>query len=207
MAKISQLKHGDVVDAVAFSPDGTLVATGSYDKTARVFAAATGKQLSQFQHDSLVDSVAFSPDGRFVTTGTGGRNDKVHVFEATTGRELWNSTQDAGIGAVFFSPDNRYVISVNDDKTARIFEQATGEEDSQLSLEHPILGLSFNPAGSYVVAASPASDRSKIDLESFPLHDSDLAKDVCARLSRGDLTASEWKQYLPNEQPERVCSK
>lgn len=204
-AQISHLKHGNVVDAVAFSPDGTLVATGCYDKTARVFEAATGKQLSQFQHDSLVDSVAFSPDGRFVTTGTGGRSDKVHVFEATTGRELWNTTQDAGIGAVFFSPDNRYVISVNDDKTARIFEQATGDEDSRLSLEHPILGLSFNPPGTYVVVVSPASDRSKIDLESFPLHDSDLARDVCARLSRGDLTAQEWKQYLPNEPPEKVC--
>ena len=205
--QVSQLKHGDVVDAVAFSPDGSLVATGSYDKTARVFEAATGKQLSQIQHDSPVDSVAFSPDGRFVTTGTGGRgcNHRFRVFESTTGRELWNTTQDAGIGAVIFSPDDRYVITTNDDKTVRIFELATGEEASRLNLEHPILSLSFNPRSSYIVTASPAPDRSEIDIDSFPLRNSDLAYDVCARLTR-DLTSQEHKQYLPNEPSEKVCT-
>lgn len=203
--QVSQLKHGDVVDAVAFSPDGLLVATGSYDKTARVFEAATGKQLSQFQHDSLVDSVAFSPDGRFVATATGGRNNMFRVFESTTGRELWNTTPDAGIGAVTFSPDNRYVITTDDDKTVRIFELATGEEASRLNLEHPILSLSFNPRSSYIVTASPAPDRSEIDIDSFPLRNSDLAYDVCARLTR-DLTSQEHKQYLPNEPSEKVCT-
>ncbi len=56
--------HQERVTCVTFSPDGRMLATGSVDKTARLWEGATGKERQQFRHDSMIDSIAFSPDGK-----------------------------------------------------------------------------------------------------------------------------------------------
>ena len=55
---------------VAFSPDGSRLATGSYDETARIWDATNGTQLLTIQNDSRVAAVAFSPDGPRLATGS-----------------------------------------------------------------------------------------------------------------------------------------
>ena len=83
---LSRLDHDGRVRAVAFSPDGTRVATGSVDRSARVFDAATGVQLARLDHDGDVNAVVFSPDGTRVATGSG--DGSARVFDAATGAEL-----------------------------------------------------------------------------------------------------------------------
>ena len=84
--EVARLVHQDGVRTVAFSPDGTLVATGSWDKTARVFEARTGREVARLAHQDGVRAVAFSPDGTLVATGS--EDKSARVFEARTGREL-----------------------------------------------------------------------------------------------------------------------
>ncbi len=71
-----------MVGSVAFSPDGQWVATGSRDSTARVFDAATGRELARLEHRSWVGSVAFSPDGKWVATGSVDKT--ARVFDTTS---------------------------------------------------------------------------------------------------------------------------
>src|SRR5437870_2382406 len=60
--------HTEMIYGVAFSPDGKYVITGSFDRSLKLWDAATGKEIKTFAgptgHQNLVLSVAFSPDGQ-----------------------------------------------------------------------------------------------------------------------------------------------
>jgi WD40 repeat protein len=77
--------NGDYVAAVAFAPDGNLLATGSYDQSARLWDI-TSKQLRYTLrgHRGVVMSVAFSPDGR--TLGTASIDQTIKLWNVATGQ-------------------------------------------------------------------------------------------------------------------------
>jgi WD40 repeat protein len=57
--------HGWCVGAVAFSPDGTTLASASWDRTVKVWDARTGREVASFtEHTDWARGVAYSPDGK-----------------------------------------------------------------------------------------------------------------------------------------------
>ena len=63
--------HKGAIVGVSYSPDGTTVATASWDRTARLWDVNTGSELRTLDgHTDDVDSVAFGPDGNTIATGS-----------------------------------------------------------------------------------------------------------------------------------------
>ena len=117
-----------MVSSVTFSPDGRQVLTGSWDKTAILWDAATGQSIRSFQeHAAEVKSVAFSPDGRQVLTGSS--DSTAILWDAATGQQLraFHGHTDQVV-SVAFSPDGRQVLTGSWDGTAILWDAATGQK-------------------------------------------------------------------------------
>jgi WD40 repeat protein/predicted Ser/Thr protein kinase len=123
-----RMNRGDVV-GLAFSPDGTRLASCGEDRVARLWDPANGALVATCRgHESRVVSAAFRPDGaRLVTTSTDGT---VRQWDVTTGREV-EPPYDRHYGVVTaaaYSPDGDWVASTGADRTIRMW-RATGRQD------------------------------------------------------------------------------
>ncbi len=71
---LAVLSHEEPVHALAFSPNGQVLATACADNTAYLWEVPAGRQLARFVHAGSVNSVAFSPDGRYLATASADGN-------------------------------------------------------------------------------------------------------------------------------------
>ncbi|MGP1474593.1 MAG: WD40 repeat domain-containing protein [Treponema sp.] len=141
------------VNAVSYSPDGKYIASGSYDKTVKIWDAATGMFLRTLEgHSGDIDSVCYSPDGKYLASG-GGWNDKtVKIWNAASGeciRTFEGHTDN--VISVSYSPANRYIASTSHDKTVKIWDAENGSCVFSLTDNHDwILDLRYSPDGKYL---------------------------------------------------------
>ncbi len=159
--------HKFSILSVAFSPDGKKLATGSFDKSAKIWDLKSGKNISTLQgHSSYVRSVAFSPDGKKLATGSNDNSAKIWNIES--GKEIMTLLgHSASVRSVAFSPDGKKLATSSDDFTAKIWDLES--KKSILTLEghsSPVLSVAFSPDGKKLASCSTDYTAKIWDIES-----------------------------------------
>lgn len=103
--------HDGPIHTATMSPDGRLVATAGYDRTARLWDVATGSQRSPtIRHEGFVYGVRFSPDGKLLATA--GADAIVSVWDVETGQRRAGPFQHSqGVHALAFTPDGTKLVT------------------------------------------------------------------------------------------------
>ena len=149
--------HIDAVRAVAFSPDGKLLAAGGGEPAqkgeVKIWNVASGNEVITFNgHSDAVYAIAFSPDGKVLATSS--YDKMIQLWDVATGKPL--KTLKDHIDAVYslvFTPDGKRLISAAADRTVKVWDIATGVR--LFTMSEPTDGINsiaLDPQGKQLVA-------------------------------------------------------
>ena len=156
--------HRDSVQSVAWSPDGKVLASGSKDKTIRLWNPKTSQQLgaSLLGHTDVVRSVAWSPDGK--TLASGSDDNSIILWDVKTGYPLKPplTGHTDSVYSVAWSPDGKVLASGSDDNVIILWDVKTGQPLGPALVGHTgtVRSVVWGPDGK--VLASGSDDNSLI---------------------------------------------
>jgi dipeptidyl aminopeptidase/acylaminoacyl peptidase len=149
-------EHTDSVTSVALNPDATKVATGSADKTVKIWDLATGRRLNTLRdHADAVWAVAWSPDGKFLASA--GSDKSIKVWDADTGKRRYSvGAHDDMIVSLEFSPDGSQLVSAAADKSAKVWNFGPDGCALRRGMTHegPVLNATYGGETRTVVTCS-----------------------------------------------------
>jgi len=147
--------HSDSFTSVAWSLDGTRLATGSRGGDAKVWYAGSGQELMTLRgHKQSIESVAWSPDGKRLATGSEDKTTK--LWDAASGRELLTLRGHSDeVTSVAWSPDGKRLATGSKDYTAKVWDAETGKELLTLSGQRSsVFSVAWSPDGKRLATGS-----------------------------------------------------
>jgi WD40 repeat protein len=151
------LKHEGDILAVAYGPDGKAVLTGSTDKTARLWDAVTGQPIGEpLPHPDEVSRVAYSPDGKTAATASqDGKDGTARLWAIPAGKPVGEPLRhDGAINALAFNPAGGTVLTASADRTARLWDAATGRLVTTIQHQGEVLQATFSRDGKVFLTVS-----------------------------------------------------
>jgi len=164
--------HRGAVGTVCFSPDGKLLASGSFDETVKIWQVREGALLQTLEgHSGSAKAISFSPDGELLASGSVEKTTQWLVSDGGFTRRLegqikiWRVRDGAPlqtlkghsdpISSVFFSPDGELLASGSWDKTIKLWRVSDGKLLRTLEGHSDwINSLSFSPNGELLASGS-----------------------------------------------------
>lgn len=156
--------HRDAIYSAALSPDGKILATGSYDQKIKLWDVESGKELRTLSgHNGAIYGLAFRPDGKILASASGDRT--VKLWDVASGERRDTLAQSLKeLYAVAFSPDGRWLVAGGVDNRIRIWQISENAAettnpliDAKFAHEGAILNLVFSRDGKLLI--SSADDR------------------------------------------------
>lgn len=116
-------KIKEPITSIAISPDGQVFASGSVDKTIKVWHLGTGKLIFILKgHLQPVLSLAISPNGQFIVSGSA--DETIKLWNLNNGQLLHTLTgHSIGVRAIAISPDGQIIVSASPDRAIRVWSQ------------------------------------------------------------------------------------
>jgi WD40 repeat protein len=153
--------HHDAVSATAYSTDGHLLATASWDHTVRIWnvAVAHRPQLvaTLAGHTDEINAVAFSPNGRLLATASKDKTARLwDLTDPAHPRQLRVISYAEAVLSVAFSPGGQILATGSADNTARLWNITDPREPRALAsiAEHRVAAVAFSPDGNTLATAS-----------------------------------------------------
>jgi WD40 repeat protein len=147
--------HNSLVSSVTFSPDGKFLASGSRDKTVKVWEVERWQEIATlWKHEKTVWSVTFSPDRKFLASGSW--DTTVKVWEVRDWQEVAILTGHKDwVFSVAFSPDGKFLASGSGDKMIKIWDIERWREVATLKGHKDwVFSIAFSPDGKFLASGS-----------------------------------------------------
>lgn len=153
-------RHGSSVLCLGFSPDGKTIATGSYDRTIRLWQLPTGKEILRLAVLEGPHCLAVSPNGRTMAAfcGRGSNPKALYAWDVATGKELFKlhfeATDGETIESLVFSPDGK-TLAGGSNKRIRFWDGLNGGNRGEIQGVHAgTFSVAYSPDGKLLASAS-----------------------------------------------------
>jgi len=170
------LAHPGLIHSIALSPDGQTLASGSFDKTIKLWHLGARRAICTLTgHTESIFSVAFSPDGKTLASSSADKT--IKIWKPMTGRMVYTLTGHSGyVFSVVFSPDGKTLASSSLDKTIKIWDIMSGKETNTFRGNlSAVRSIAFSPDGNTLASGSQSVKLWRVETgEELPAFPGDL---------------------------------